>query len=128
MPLYNCILLYLINPILHKLVRRLSPRWFSPGLAPFFGRPGQCGYFCTRPTLGRLAPYVLFNVKQAQYTTDLQWNRVSNLESSVSKAENLPLGHRGGSLSCAMLCFFGPYRIIRRSIKRIMQLGNILNS
>ncbi|GBN39969.1 hypothetical protein AVEN_197807-1 [Araneus ventricosus] len=31
------------------LVGRLSPRWSSSGLAPFLGRPGQCGYFCTTP-------------------------------------------------------------------------------
>ncbi|GBM70453.1 hypothetical protein AVEN_50722-1 [Araneus ventricosus] len=35
----------------------LSLRWSSPGPAPFLGRPGQCGYFCTTPTGGRLAPY-----------------------------------------------------------------------
>ncbi|GBL57894.1 hypothetical protein AVEN_58034-1, partial [Araneus ventricosus] len=28
-------------------------------------------------------------------TTYLQWNRVSNLEPSGTKAETLPLGHRG---------------------------------
>ncbi|GBN03466.1 hypothetical protein AVEN_141153-1 [Araneus ventricosus] len=38
--LYHFILLYLINTILHKLVGRLSPRWSSPGLASFLGRPG----------------------------------------------------------------------------------------
>ncbi|GBL68586.1 hypothetical protein AVEN_120652-1 [Araneus ventricosus] len=114
MPLYNCILLYLINPILHKLVRRLSPRWSSPGLAPFFGRPGQCGYFCTRPTLGRLAPYVLFNVKQAQYSTDLQWNRVSNMELSLSKAATLPLGHRG-LRSVSSMCYVVFLRTIELS-------------
>ncbi|GBO24706.1 hypothetical protein AVEN_142736-1 [Araneus ventricosus] len=34
-------------------------------------------------------------INQAPYTADLQWNRVSNLESSGPKAETLPLGHRG---------------------------------
>ncbi|GBL86006.1 hypothetical protein AVEN_89066-1 [Araneus ventricosus] len=33
----------LLHPILHMLVGRLSPRWPSTGLAPFLGRPGQCG-------------------------------------------------------------------------------------
>ncbi|GBM34840.1 hypothetical protein AVEN_208042-1 [Araneus ventricosus] len=28
-------------------------------------------------------------------TTDLQWNRVSNLEPSGPEVETLPLGHRG---------------------------------
>ncbi|GBL90788.1 hypothetical protein AVEN_188774-1 [Araneus ventricosus] len=37
------------------LVRRLPPRWSSPGLAPFLGRPGQCGYSFTTPAGGRLA-------------------------------------------------------------------------
>ncbi|GBO28048.1 hypothetical protein AVEN_25587-1 [Araneus ventricosus] len=37
------------------LVERLSPRWSSPGLTPFLGRPGQCGYFYATPTGGRLA-------------------------------------------------------------------------
>ncbi|GBO15578.1 hypothetical protein AVEN_58526-1 [Araneus ventricosus] len=40
------ILLYPINPVLHMLVGQLSP---STGLAPFLGRPGQCGYFGTTP-------------------------------------------------------------------------------
>ncbi|GBN19051.1 hypothetical protein AVEN_183361-1, partial [Araneus ventricosus] len=31
----------------------------------------------------------------AQYTTDLQWNRVSNLEPFRPKAKTSPLGHRG---------------------------------
>ncbi|GBM66311.1 hypothetical protein AVEN_87295-1 [Araneus ventricosus] len=44
-----------INPVLHMLVERLSPRWSSTGLTPFLGRPGQCGYFCTTPTGRRLA-------------------------------------------------------------------------
>ncbi|GBM11562.1 hypothetical protein AVEN_245893-1 [Araneus ventricosus] len=55
------------------LVGRLSPRWSSPGLAPFLGRPGQCGYFCTTPAEGRLTLYVRFSVQKGQYTTDLQW-------------------------------------------------------
>ncbi|GBL75604.1 hypothetical protein AVEN_154928-1 [Araneus ventricosus] len=53
--LYHLILLYPINPVLHMLVERLSPRWSSTGLAPFLGRPGQCGYFYATPTGGRLA-------------------------------------------------------------------------
>ncbi|GBM48377.1 hypothetical protein AVEN_103562-1 [Araneus ventricosus] len=36
-------------------------------------------------------------VQQAPVTADLQRNRVSNLESSGSEAETLPLGHRGSS-------------------------------
>ncbi|GBM84509.1 hypothetical protein AVEN_9137-1 [Araneus ventricosus] len=36
------VLLYPINPVLHILVGRLSPRWSFPGLPPFLGRPGQC--------------------------------------------------------------------------------------
>ncbi|GBN37603.1 hypothetical protein AVEN_55614-1 [Araneus ventricosus] len=54
MPL-SSFLLYPINPVLHMLVERLSPRWSFTGLAPFLGRPGQCGYFCATPTGGRLA-------------------------------------------------------------------------
>ncbi|GBM40258.1 hypothetical protein AVEN_201152-1 [Araneus ventricosus] len=38
------------------LVGRISPRWSSTGLTPFLGRPCQCGYFCTTPAGGRLAP------------------------------------------------------------------------
>ncbi|GBL88431.1 hypothetical protein AVEN_103071-1 [Araneus ventricosus] len=33
-------------------------------------------------------------VPQVQYTTDLQWNQISNLKPSCSKAEILPLGQR----------------------------------
>ncbi|GBM56092.1 hypothetical protein AVEN_187286-1 [Araneus ventricosus] len=43
-------------------------------------------------------PWVCFKVQQAQYTTDLLWNRVSNLEPSVSEANTLPLCHRGQSM------------------------------
>ncbi|GBN02609.1 hypothetical protein AVEN_93172-1 [Araneus ventricosus] len=49
------ILLYPINLVLHMLVERLSPHWFSTGLAPLLDRQGQCGYFYTTPTGGRLA-------------------------------------------------------------------------
>ncbi|GBL86384.1 hypothetical protein AVEN_164554-1 [Araneus ventricosus] len=35
----------------------------------------------------RLAPCACFNVQRAQYTTDLQWNRVSNREPSSSEAD-----------------------------------------
>ncbi|GBN35403.1 hypothetical protein AVEN_35408-1 [Araneus ventricosus] len=34
-----------------------------------------------------------------QYTVDLQWNRVSNLEPSSPKAETLLLGHSGPKLA-----------------------------
>ncbi|GBM35702.1 hypothetical protein AVEN_267458-1 [Araneus ventricosus] len=30
-------------------------RWSSPGLAPFLGGSGQCGYSCTIPAGGHLA-------------------------------------------------------------------------
>ncbi|GBN96730.1 hypothetical protein AVEN_201910-1 [Araneus ventricosus] len=43
------------------------------------------------PAGGRLTPLRIFNVQQAQYTTDLQCNRVSNLEPTGSKAEILPI-------------------------------------
>ncbi|GBN04771.1 hypothetical protein AVEN_167843-1 [Araneus ventricosus] len=35
------------------------------------------------------------NMQQVQYTTDLQWNRVSNLVPAGPKAETLPLDYRG---------------------------------
>ncbi|GBM34465.1 hypothetical protein AVEN_106707-2-1, partial [Araneus ventricosus] len=35
------------------------------------------------------------NMQKAQHTTDLQWNRVSNLEPSCVEVETLTLGHRG---------------------------------
>ncbi|GBM26991.1 hypothetical protein AVEN_47190-1 [Araneus ventricosus] len=53
--------------------------------------------FRTTPTGGRLVPYLRFNVQKAKYTTDLQWNRVSNLETSGPQVETLPLGHRAAS-------------------------------
>ncbi|GBO33428.1 hypothetical protein AVEN_121418-1, partial [Araneus ventricosus] len=37
----------------------------------------------------------MISVQQAQYTMDLQWNRVSNLEPTGAKADTLKLGHRG---------------------------------
>ncbi|GBM58953.1 hypothetical protein AVEN_35950-1 [Araneus ventricosus] len=46
--------------------------------------------FRNTPAEGRLTLYVRFNVQQAQYRTDLRWNRVSN-----PKAETLPLDHLG---------------------------------
>ncbi|GBM01607.1 hypothetical protein AVEN_60023-1 [Araneus ventricosus] len=55
MPVSSYFLLYLINPVLHTLVERLSPRLSSTGLAPFLGGPGQCGFFCATTTGGRLA-------------------------------------------------------------------------
>ncbi|GBL77066.1 hypothetical protein AVEN_12714-1 [Araneus ventricosus] len=39
------------NPVLCVLVG-----WLSPGLTPFLGRLDQCGYICTTPAGGRLAP------------------------------------------------------------------------
>ncbi|GBM04733.1 hypothetical protein AVEN_55401-1 [Araneus ventricosus] len=42
------------------------------------------------------------SVQQAPYTADLQWNRVANLEPSGSKAETLPLGHRGPTPALTM--------------------------
>ncbi|GBN32804.1 hypothetical protein AVEN_8348-1 [Araneus ventricosus] len=44
---------------------------------------------------GRLSACVCFDVQHAQYTLDLQWNRVSVLGSSVHEDETLPLDHRG---------------------------------
>ncbi|GBL95694.1 hypothetical protein AVEN_653-1 [Araneus ventricosus] len=37
--------------------------------------------------------YIRFSVRQAKYTMDLQWKRVSNLEPSAPEADALPLGH-----------------------------------
>ncbi|GBN98023.1 hypothetical protein AVEN_225516-1 [Araneus ventricosus] len=54
--------------------------------------------FRTTPAGVRLAPYLWFNVQQAPYTTDLQGNRVSNVEPSGSEA--IPLGHCG--LQCIL--------------------------
>ncbi|GBN96015.1 hypothetical protein AVEN_110249-1 [Araneus ventricosus] len=51
--------------------------------------------FHATPAGGRLATTYYLACKQAPYTADLQWNRVSNLEPSGPKAETLPLGHRG---------------------------------
>ncbi|GBN02106.1 hypothetical protein AVEN_9675-1 [Araneus ventricosus] len=58
--------------------------------------------FRTTPTGGRFVPNVRFNVQLAQYTTDLQWNRVSTLETSGPKAENLLLGHVTYNYACQM--------------------------
>ncbi|GBM71624.1 hypothetical protein AVEN_5226-1 [Araneus ventricosus] len=49
----------------------------TPELAPPFSPNSR-----TTLTAGRLAPYVLFNLQQAECTTDLRWNWVSNLETS----------------------------------------------
>ncbi|GBM95964.1 hypothetical protein AVEN_146471-1 [Araneus ventricosus] len=43
------------------------------------------------------------NVQQTQYTMDLQWNRVSNAESSGHDAKTLPLGHRGPKMYTSCL-------------------------
>ncbi|GBO42796.1 hypothetical protein AVEN_270968-1, partial [Araneus ventricosus] len=51
--------------------------------------------FHTTPAGERLTPYVRFNMQQAEYTVDLQWNRVSNLKPSCPEADTLSLGHRG---------------------------------
>ncbi|GBN90099.1 hypothetical protein AVEN_99408-1 [Araneus ventricosus] len=51
--------------------------------------------FHTTPVERRLTPYVCFRVQEAQYTTDLQWNRASNLRPDVPKVKTLSLGHRG---------------------------------
>ncbi|GBM64031.1 hypothetical protein AVEN_252142-1 [Araneus ventricosus] len=49
--------------------------------------------FHATPTGGRLATaYDLACSKQAPYTVDLQWNRVSNLRPSCPEVETLPLG------------------------------------
>ncbi|GBL91248.1 hypothetical protein AVEN_195134-1 [Araneus ventricosus] len=65
----------------------------TPGLAPPFSKlPRHTNW----KTFGH---YVSFSVQQAPYTADLQWNRISNLEPFGSKAETLPLGHRGLNLS-----------------------------
>ncbi|GBM63568.1 hypothetical protein AVEN_161140-1 [Araneus ventricosus] len=82
------------------LVGRLAPGWSSHGLASFLGRPAIVGiliFVGTTPAKGRLTPYVRFNVQQSQYTTDLHWNRISNLEPFGPEAETLLLGHRGPS-------------------------------
>ncbi|GBO07489.1 hypothetical protein AVEN_124509-1 [Araneus ventricosus] len=52
LPLFEQCLYHLIvpiNPVLHMLVERLSPRWSSTGLTPFLGRPASVGNFCTTP-------------------------------------------------------------------------------
>ncbi|GBM53462.1 hypothetical protein AVEN_238322-1 [Araneus ventricosus] len=51
--------------------------------------------FRTTPAGGCLVPYVGFSGRQAQYTTDLQWNLVLNLELSFFEAYTLLFGHSG---------------------------------
>ncbi|GBO37541.1 hypothetical protein AVEN_95329-1 [Araneus ventricosus] len=51
--------------------------------------------FRITPPRGRLALYVWIGGWQAQYRADVQWNRVSNLESSCPRADTLPLVNRG---------------------------------
>ncbi|GBN25640.1 hypothetical protein AVEN_11548-1 [Araneus ventricosus] len=46
-----------------------------------------------QPAGGRLDQLLGFNFSQAQYATDLQWNRVSNLEASAWSRRTLS-GHR----------------------------------
>ncbi|GBM04520.1 hypothetical protein AVEN_37956-1 [Araneus ventricosus] len=48
--------------------------------------------FHTTPAGGRLTSYVLFNVQLAQYTTDHQWNWVSNLEPPRLRSRHLNTG------------------------------------
>ncbi|GBM63901.1 hypothetical protein AVEN_81629-1 [Araneus ventricosus] len=49
--------------------------------------------FRTTQMGGHLSFYVGFSVKQAQYMTDLPWNRVTSLGPSGSETDTLPLGH-----------------------------------
>ncbi|GBN37475.1 hypothetical protein AVEN_152644-1 [Araneus ventricosus] len=56
----------------------------TPDLAPILQTSG-----------GHMTSYLLFSVKQAQYTLDLWWNIVWNLEPSGFEADTLPLGYRG---------------------------------
>ncbi|GBM67166.1 hypothetical protein AVEN_218075-1 [Araneus ventricosus] len=60
----------------------------------------------TTPAGGLLNPCMSFSVQQAQYTVYLQWSRVSNLESSGSEAETLPLGYiaPNGAEGCQHMC------------------------
>ncbi|GBO24458.1 hypothetical protein AVEN_17281-1 [Araneus ventricosus] len=52
-----------------------------------------------RHTNGRTFGHcVWFSVQLVPYTADLQWNRVSSLEPSGSKAETFPQGYRGPDL------------------------------
>ncbi|GBN59774.1 hypothetical protein AVEN_76855-1 [Araneus ventricosus] len=51
--------------------------------------------FHTTPQGGRLTHDFKINVHQAKHMPDLQWNRISNLESFSNKAETLPLDHHG---------------------------------
>ncbi|GBL72273.1 hypothetical protein AVEN_115235-1 [Araneus ventricosus] len=44
-------------------------------------------------------PLLTYDLQQAQYTMDLQWNRVSNLECSDPEAETLALDHSGPTVS-----------------------------
>ncbi|GBN55509.1 hypothetical protein AVEN_119255-1 [Araneus ventricosus] len=46
--------------------------------------------FRTTPAGGRLTPTYDLACSRPKYTTELQWNRVSNLEPSGPKAETLP--------------------------------------
>ncbi|GBM83943.1 hypothetical protein AVEN_74042-1 [Araneus ventricosus] len=71
-----------------------GPRNFEP-LSGDALAGSQSPNFRTTHTAVRLASYAGFSVQQAQYTTDLQWNRVSGLEPSGPRAGTLPLGHRG---------------------------------
>ncbi|GBM14943.1 hypothetical protein AVEN_116595-1 [Araneus ventricosus] len=47
------------------------------------------------PAGGLSIPCVRCGVRRYRYTANLQWNRVSNLERSDTKADSLPLDHRG---------------------------------
>ncbi|GBO35742.1 hypothetical protein AVEN_144084-1 [Araneus ventricosus] len=57
------------------------------------GRP-SVGIFAPRHRVDVWPPRCDLTCNRHQYTTDLQWNGVSNLEPSNSMADTLPLGHR----------------------------------
>ncbi|GBM42649.1 hypothetical protein AVEN_221761-1 [Araneus ventricosus] len=58
LPLFGQCLYHLIvpnKPLPSHAGRAALSRWSSTGLAPFLGKPGQCGYFYAIPTGERLA-------------------------------------------------------------------------
>ncbi|GBN78905.1 hypothetical protein AVEN_31800-1 [Araneus ventricosus] len=65
----------------------------TPGVAPQAYAPHQREDVWPPPSdlTGRRSQWA----KIAQYTTDLQWNRVSNLQPSGPEVKTLPLGHSG---------------------------------
>ncbi|GBO03104.1 hypothetical protein AVEN_16541-1 [Araneus ventricosus] len=75
-------------------------------------------------------------MQQAPYTSDLQWNRVSNLEPSGSKAEILPLGYRDLNKkfqeSCKLQQLFfileKSCRVQKRKKKNSNHINNLISS